>query len=104
MIGIRSLRNYNIIVYGPILKFFKKLKHLSIIEASNPPYPCLILRDFPSTTLFSSTLTHLCINMYNLEDCLYLLDGRLKQLTTLIVGIRYITDPSDIHNIVSFNK
>ena len=38
-------------------------------------------------TFSSSTLTKLCINVYNFNDCLALLDGRLKQLTTFIVQV-----------------
>ncbi|CAF4228661.1 unnamed protein product [Rotaria sp. Silwood2] len=102
MIG--SLRNYTINVYGHILKFFKNLTHLSIIEGFNSSYPGLILDDLPSTTFFSSTLTHLCINTYNLDDCLYLLDGRLKQLTTLIVRIQYIHFSSIVHNMDNLPK
>ncbi|CAF3737551.1 unnamed protein product [Rotaria sordida] len=55
-------------------------------------YPSVILSDLPSTTFSSSTLTQLCIDVCGLDDCLYLLDGRLKRLTTLIVRIRYIDD------------
>ncbi|CAF0791182.1 unnamed protein product [Rotaria sordida] len=97
MIG--SLSNYTINVYGHILKFFKNLTHLNITEGFNSSYPGLILRDLPSTTFFSSILTHLCINTYNLDDCLYLLDGRLKQLTTLIVRIHYMHFSSTVHNM-----
>ncbi|CAF2650008.1 unnamed protein product [Rotaria sp. Silwood2] len=97
MIG--SLRNYTINVYGHILKFFENLTHLSILKDSISSYPGLILHNLPSTTFFSSTLTHLCINTYNLDDCLYLLDGRLKQLTTLIVRKQYIHFSSIVHNM-----
>jgi hypothetical protein len=103
MVG--SLKNYSINVYAHILNFFKNLKHLSIIETLNPTYPRLSLSDLPSNSFFSSTLTHLCINVYTLDDCLCLLDGRLKQLTTLSVRIAYIDDSSSIiHNMVRFNK
>jgi hypothetical protein len=67
--------------------------------------PCLSLVNLPSNTFHSSTLTYLCIDMYTLDDCLYLLDGRLKQLTTLIVRLNFIDNSSSIiHNIVSHNK
>ncbi|CAF3138493.1 unnamed protein product [Rotaria sp. Silwood2] len=98
--GIGSLENYTRNVYEHILKFFKNLKHLSIIETLNLPYPPLSICDSPSTIFFSSTLTHLYINVNTLDDCLYLLDGRLKQLTTLIVQISYIHKSSlIIHNM-----
>ena len=68
-------------------------------------YPALTLSDLPSTTFSSSILTQLCIDVSTLDDCLYLLDGRLKQLTTLIVRIHYVDDSSTIvHNMVGFNK
>ncbi|CAF3091368.1 unnamed protein product [Rotaria sp. Silwood2] len=98
MIG--SSKKYTTNVYGHILKFFKNLKYLSIIETFNPSYPCLSLHKLPPATFFSSTLTHLCINMFTLDDCLYLLDGRLKQLSTLIIGISYVGEFSSIiHNM-----
>ncbi|CAF4341517.1 unnamed protein product [Rotaria sp. Silwood2] len=98
MIG--SSKKYTTNVYGHILKFFKNLKHLTIIETFNPSYPRLSLHKLPPTTFSSSTLTHLCINMYTLDDCLYLLDGRLKQLSSLIIGISYVDEFSSIvHNM-----
>ncbi|CAF1431573.1 unnamed protein product [Rotaria sp. Silwood1] len=50
-------------------------------------YPSLVLSNVPSTTFFSSTLNKLCIRVRRFEDCLALLDGRLKQLTILIIVI-----------------
>src|SRR5207237_8180291 len=100
--GIESMKNYNKNVYEYILKFFKNLKHLSIIETLNQLYPPLLLCDSPSISFFSSTLTYLCINVYTLDDCLYLFDVRLKQLTTLIILIyNTIKNFSINHNIFS---
>jgi hypothetical protein len=98
--------DYNVNVYVRILNFCKRLKNLSIIEKmSRWVYPYLTLRNSPSTAFSSSTLTHLCINVMALDDCLYLLDGRLIQLTTLIVRIRHIGESSAIvDNMVGFNK
>jgi hypothetical protein len=102
---MESTKDYTVNVYARILNFFKKLKHLSIIETMNRPYPCLLLCNSPSTTFSSSTLTHLCINVMTIDDCLYILDSRLKQLTTFIVRIDYIGNSSSIvHNMVGFNK
>lgn len=84
-----SSKNYTKDIYGHIIYFFKNLKSLTIVETFNPSYPRLSFRQLPSTTFFSSTLTHLCINIYTLEDCLRLFDGRLKQLCTLIVEISH---------------
>ncbi len=82
---IDPTKNYTRNVYARILDFFKNLKRLSINQAFISSHRVLSLHDLPSNTFFSSTLTHLCINVANFDDCLYLLDGRLKQLTTLIV-------------------
>ncbi|CAF2804072.1 unnamed protein product [Rotaria sp. Silwood2] len=99
---IGSLDNYNRNVYQHILKFFKNLKHLSIIGTLDPSYPhqTLSICDSSSTAFFSLTLTYLCINVYTLDDCLYLLDGRLKQLTTFIIRISIMGKSlSIIHNM-----
>ncbi|CAF1418427.1 unnamed protein product [Rotaria sordida] len=93
---IESIPNYTRNVYAYILSFCKNLKHLSVIETS---YPRLLLCDLPSTTFFSSILTYLCINVTTFDDCLYLLDGRLHQLTTLIVELYSIHSSTISHNM-----
>ncbi|CAF3504800.1 unnamed protein product [Rotaria socialis] len=79
--------DYTAEIYAHILTFFKNLKILRIIEPSVVSYPPLSLCYFPSTTFSSSILTHLYINVQTFDDCLCLLDGRLKQLTTLFVTV-----------------
>ncbi len=49
-----------------------------------------------SSSHISSTLTKLIINVTTFNDCLYLLDGSLKSLTTLIIDINKISDSSSI--------
>ena len=99
---METAENYTRNVYAHILTFFKNLKHLSVLETLVSSYRGMSLYDLPSTTFFSSTLTHLCINVNTFDDCLYLLDGRLQQLSTFIVRIYYIDDSSLIvHNTVS---
>ncbi len=50
----------------------------------------------------SSTLTKLCINLTDFYECLALLDGRLKQLTTFIVQVGFIRNRiSTSHKMVS---
>ncbi|CAF4055545.1 unnamed protein product, partial [Rotaria magnacalcarata] len=63
----------------------QKLGHLSIIGSSMSHYPALALHDVPTTTLSSSILTKLCITTNGFDDCLCLLEGRLKPLATLVV-------------------
>ena len=74
-------------VFGTILRFFKNLKHLSIVSSSINDYPSLSLYYLPRMTLASSTLTKLVINVNSFTDIRALLDGRLKQLTTFIVEV-----------------
>ncbi|CAF1007740.1 unnamed protein product [Adineta ricciae] len=76
--------------YGIILTLFKHLKHLSIKPISIFDYPPLSLCNSSSMTCSSSILTKLCINVHSFNDCLALLDGRLKQLTSFNVQINYI--------------
>ncbi|CAF4153008.1 unnamed protein product, partial [Rotaria sordida] len=99
-VGGRILsKEYNNNIYVSILSLFKNLQSLSIVGSFTSSYPPLSIVDLPSITFCSSILTKLCINVRSLDDCLYLLDGRLKQLTIFIVQIRYIyNDLSIIHN------
>ena len=61
-----------------------------------------MLYNLPPTTFSSSRITKLCISVYNFDDCLDLLDGRLKQLTTFIVEVNQINDEiTAFHDMVS---
>ncbi|CAF4785400.1 unnamed protein product, partial [Rotaria sp. Silwood2] len=81
-----SLKIYNRNIYAHIIDLFQNLQHLRIITSSSvDEYPPLFLSWLPSTTYFTSTLTTLCINVFSFDDCVSLLDGRLKQLTTFNV-------------------
>lgn len=95
-------KNYTMNVYAIILIFFKNLKHLTIAPLSIDNHLPLSLKALPPSTFSSSTLTKLCINVLYFDDCLALLDGRLKQLVTFIVHIDFIYDmPSISYNMVS---
>ncbi|CAF1133589.1 unnamed protein product [Rotaria sordida] len=60
----------------------------------------LSIRYLPSNTFSSSTLTYLCINVQTFTDFVCLLDGRLKQLSTLIIQFYEMdTDSSVVHNL-----
>jgi hypothetical protein len=100
---IRTM-DYTTNVYAQILNFFENLNHLNV-QSFNVECPVLSLRGLPSTTFLSLTLTKLCIAVNYFEDCLCLLDGRLKQLSTFIVVIRYVEDHSSIvSNSVSIQR
>jgi hypothetical protein len=83
-----------------ILQFFKNLKYLSLTGVSSH----LSLYNLPSNVCASSTLDKLCVCVNRFQDCLALLDGRLKVLTKLIVdtGVIY-DDPSTVYNMVSLS-
>ncbi|CAF0820594.1 unnamed protein product [Rotaria sordida] len=85
-------KEYTKNVYAIIFVFFENLKHLSIVSSSINDYSPLSLYFLPSMTCSSSTLTKLCINVCDFTDVHALLDGRLKQLTTLIVQVDIISD------------
>jgi hypothetical protein len=97
-----TLAEYTKNVYAIILSLFKNLKHLSVILPSTNNYPSLLLYNLSPMTFSSSTITKLCISVCHFNDCLDLLDGRLKQLTTFIVEVNYITDEIiAFHDMVS---
>ncbi|CAF1381632.1 unnamed protein product [Adineta steineri] len=63
-------------------------------------YPPLSLFNLPSTTFSSPILTHLYMNVEKFADCLYLLDGRLRKLTTLCVIVHHMDTFSEtVHNM-----
>jgi hypothetical protein len=87
-------------VYAHIPTLFKNLKHLTIVSSSLNECPPLTIFNLPSTTYYSSSLTVLCINVFEFKDCLCLLDGRLKQLSTFIVQTHHI---AHLH-VIDLNK
>ncbi len=64
---------------------------------------CLIMGlDLLSESKVCSTLTKLKIKVAIFFDCLFLLDGRLDSLSTLIINVSHISDPLiDINESVS---
>ncbi len=88
-------------MYEPIIVLFEHLKHFRIVPLSVDEYPPLFFGILQPTVHFSSNLTILCIAVYSFDDCLTLLDGRLKQLTTFIVEVKYIAVPVTTRNKVS---
>ena len=82
-----------------MLRFFENLEHLSI----NGSPTTLSLCDTPLTTISSSTLSKLCVRVTGFDDCLGLLDGRLKHLTTFTVHMCYAHCYSSVvYNMVSY--
>src|SRR5271156_5211887 len=65
----RSLGIYTEKVYSYVLALFQNLKHLTLVGSSVNDYAPLSVDNLQLTTYFSSTLTVLCINLLNFEDC-----------------------------------
>ncbi|CAF5104953.1 unnamed protein product, partial [Rotaria magnacalcarata] len=97
---VGSLKDYTKNVFARVLTCFENLNHLNVTGTMIPASPGLSISYLPSNTFSSSTLTYLCINVLYFTDCLCLLDGRLKHLSTFIVQIYCMdTDLSIVHNL-----
>ena len=91
-------RQYRYGVHIHIVKFFQNLQHLSISGLSS----LLVFHNSSLTTCSSSILRKLCVSVKSFRECLALLDGRLKQLTTFIIIIDGSNhDSSVVYNMVS---
>jgi hypothetical protein len=80
-------------IYNRIFGLFTNLKYLDLDGDDTYALSRPLLTDLTSTRCYSSSIVHLRIKMQNIDDCLYLLDGRLSQLHTLIINLDYIHDP-----------
>ncbi len=83
-----------------ILSLCKRLIDLNFCDLFPTKYwfrVCIL----PLTSYMSSTLIKLKINVVTLTDCLFLLDGRLDCLSTLIVSVSQISSPFDVERTVS---
>ncbi len=74
-----------------ILSLCKRLINLNFCELSRYRSSTTSFLDLSSTNCMSSTLTVLKINVETFDDCLYLLDGRLDCLSTLIIHVDRIS-------------
>lgn len=80
------------LLFTHILTKFNNLQYLNI--CSNSVVYKRIAIDMSPLIVTSSTLLELHVSLHDLTDCLYLLDGRFKQLHTLFVQIDRITSSS----------
>ncbi|CAF4319627.1 unnamed protein product [Rotaria sp. Silwood2] len=76
------------LIFTRILSMFTNLQCLNF----GPSFSCcqILSFDISCSTIFSSTILELHINLRGILDCLYLLDGHFNQLHTLHVNIYYI--------------
>ncbi|UJR29391.1 hypothetical protein I4U23_010603 [Adineta vaga] len=92
---IRSKLHVKLItyIYNRIFILCTNLKYLDLDGTDNSFFSQSLLTGLPLTICSSSSIVHLRIKMHNINDCLYLLDGRRSQLQTLIVNLDYVIDP-----------
>ena len=82
----------------------KCLNDLTYRQKSSEKYITIFPSNIPYTHCLSSTLTKLTMNVNTFDDCLYLLNGCLQSLSTLIIRISKIDRSSSmIDNTVSIN-
>ncbi|CAF2038806.1 unnamed protein product [Rotaria magnacalcarata] len=95
--------HYSLDTYRFIMQIFGNLKHLSIIGSYRWMFLDLSYdNSLPPVTFSSSTLTKLRIRVTSYTVCLAVLDGRFKQLRTLIVDIIDMDlHQSYVYNMVS---
>jgi hypothetical protein len=82
-------------IYTRIFSFCTRLTDLEFprFDDASMLFPSLGLYHLPLTACSSSTLTHLNISVFTVDDCLRLLDGRLPVLRTFIISIQSIYTP-----------
>ena len=82
---------------------FPNVHHLKFYQNLDYFIPSVSFRN--QSSLFSSTLQELHINVYFFADCVFLLDGRLNQLRNLFINVFHILPlKSPIDEKVSFEK
>jgi hypothetical protein len=72
-----------------VLMVFTNLRYLNCDPFFELDRPRLLFYE-KAPTFFSSTLMELHIKVMDIDECLYLLDGRLYQLRTFYVDIKYV--------------
>ncbi len=78
-------------IFALILSTCQRLINLNFCQLFYDRKSPICIYNFPSTSCTSSTLTKLKVNVATFYDCLYLLDGRLELLSTLIIHVKQIS-------------
>ncbi|CAF1147435.1 unnamed protein product [Rotaria sp. Silwood1] len=77
-------------IFALFLSICKQLINLNFCQLFYDRKTPICIYKFPLTSCISSTLIKLKVNVATFDDCLYLLDGRLKHLSTLIIDVKEI--------------
>jgi len=78
-------------LFALILSLCKRLLNLNFCQLSEYRRLPISIHNFSSTSCMSSTLSTLKIDVETFHDRLYLLDGRLHCLSTLIIHVKIIS-------------
>ncbi|CAM4984840.1 unnamed protein product [Rotaria socialis] len=78
-------------IFALILFKCQRLINLNICQLFCDRKAPIRISKFPSTSCTSSTLIKVKVNVATFDDCLYLLDGRLEHLSTLIIDVKKIS-------------
>ncbi|CAF1939336.1 unnamed protein product [Rotaria magnacalcarata] len=87
-----SSRYLHNIVFTDVFTMFINLQYLKFYPSSLAFHGLIFDKSLP--TFVSSTLLELHVNVHSFTDCLYLLDGRFKQLRNCHVNIFHIKSTS----------
>ncbi len=85
-------------IYARIFILFPNLTHFEFDLEDTCGLSPTPFNHSPSTSCYSSSIIYLRVQLDCLDDCLYLLDGRLSQLHTFIVEVSRMRYPSMIRN------
>ncbi|CAF3948088.1 unnamed protein product [Rotaria sordida] len=78
-------------IFALILSTCQRLIDLNFCQLFYDRKSPIRIYKFPSTSCTSSTLTKLKVSVATFDDCLYILDGRLKHLSALIIHVKKIS-------------
>ncbi len=92
-------------IFALILSICQRLINLNFCQLFSDRMITICIHNFPSTSCISSTLTKLKVTVATFDDCLYLLDGHFKCLSTFIIHVEEIwssvSNKNDKVNIIS---
>lgn len=89
-----SLEEYSEQVYAHLFTYFDNLEEFHVPDRVFRRCPALSIRNLSRETFASSKLTSLTVKLDTMEDCLCLLDGRLKELRSLDVRVNCMDSPA----------
>ncbi|CAF1041555.1 unnamed protein product [Rotaria sp. Silwood1] len=86
-------------IFALILSVCQRMTNLNFCQLFSDRKASICIYNLPSTSCISLTLTELKVNVATFDDCLFLLAGHLKCLSTLIIDVKNISwSLSNINN------